>query len=56
MRNNSVASASTCVGSEFKSKGKGEDMSQGKKGDGNREYVSQQIVHHEAIATSLALK
>jgi len=56
-RNNSIASASTCVGSEFESKGKGEDMSQNKNGDRNGNGdVSEDVVHHEAIATSFALK
>ena len=55
VRNNSLASASTCVDSEFESKGKGKDMSREKNGDKN-EDVSEKVVHHEAIATSLALK
>lgn len=55
MRNNSITSASTCVGSEFESKRKRKDMKQEKNGDRTGD-VSEEVVHHEAIATSLALK
>lgn len=55
MRNNSIGSASTCIGSEFESKGEGKDTSRERNGNKNGD-VSEEVVHHEAIATSLALK